>query len=966
MMVRAITSWPPLSWPAPADPGAGRRLLERFSDLGPAEARLARTAPVAAMLQCLGGNSPYLADLTIREAAAVRRILRLGPDAVVAEALTALAKIPPTAARIRIASAVRGAKRVVALAVAVADIGGTWTLEQVTETLSALAEATLGLVVAHLLRDAHDRGELTLPFKDDPQRASGFVALGMGKLGAGELNYSSDIDLILLHDPEAGVYNGDGPTGFYTRMARNLVTLMEARDADGYVFRTDLRLRPDPAATPPCIALPAAIAYYESTGQNWERAAMLKARPVAGDLALGAQFLNELRPFVWRRQRDFAAIADIGAMKRRIDVHRASATSYNVKLGAGGIREIEFLTQTLQMVWGGHDPGLREPRTLPALKLLVKAGHLPRLTQTALDKAYRFLRRVEHRLQMVADRQTHSLPETEAGLADFSRFVGFESAGAFAAVLRRHRAHVQNAYGALFGVADANAAAALDFAGTDDIQPETASALKAMGFADADKVVTTVRAWRAGRARALRSARAQELMAQLLPAVLAALARQSNPNAALARFDEFLTHLPAGVALLSLLQHYPDLLGRIAAILGASPMLADHLTRHPAALEGLLAPRATPDYLKLLTAQLGDAQMLQDSIVGIRTTVREEEFALAVATLEGRLDADAAGIARAALADAALGALLPPVLADFARRFGKVRGGGLAVVLMGKAGGREMMAGSDLDLMLIYDHPEKVQNSAASLPARSLPSSQWFIRAVHAYIAALTAPDADGPMYAVDMRLRPSGNKGPVAVSLAGFARYHAAINEGEGAWTYERMALTRARVVAGPPALRRKIEAAIRVAIDHAGAPAKIRADAAAMRARLLRDLPPSGPWDVKMRPGGQIEVEFITQALELIHPAVANPTTRVAVQNLADSGVLSAPDAALLVRADRTWRSVQGLLRIAYGRNPPEPLSTAAAAALLAVVPAIDMQALRATLEQLAADVRAAFVRIIGDPAQ
>ena len=547
---------------------------------------------------------------------------------------------------------------------------------------------------------------------------------------------------------------------------------------------------------------------------------------------------------------------------------------------------------------------------------------MPRLTQTALDKAYRFLRRVEHRLQMVADRQTHSLPETEAGLADFSRFVGFESAGAFAAVLRRHRAHVQNAYRALFGVADANAAAALDFAGTDDIQPETASALKAMGFADADKVVTTVRAWRAGRARALRSARAQELMAQLLPAVLAALARQSNPNAALARFDEFLTHLPAGVALLSLLQHYPDLLGRIAAILGASPMLADHLTRHPAALEGLLAPRATPDYLKLLTAQLGDAQMLQDSIVGIRTTVREEEFALAVATLEGRLDADAAGIARAALADAALGALLPPVLADFARRFGKVRGGGLAVVLMGKAGGREMMAGSDLDLMLIYDHPEKVQNSAASLPARSLPSSQWFIRAVHAYIAALTAPDADGPMYAVDMRLRPSGNKGPVAVSLAGFARYHAAINEGEGAWTYERMALTRARVVAGPPALRRKIEAAIRVAIDHAGAPAKIRADAAAMRARLLRDLPPSGPWELKMRPGGQIEVEFITQALELIHPAVANPTTRVAVQNLADSGVLSAPDAALLVRADRTWRSVQGLLRIAYGRNPPEPL--------------------------------------------
>ena len=964
-MVHPITSWPSLSWPAPADGGAAKRLLERFADLGPAEAKLARSAPVAAMLQGLGGNSPYLADLVIREAASVRRILRLGPAAVVVAALAALAKIPPTAARARIASEVRAAKRVVALAVAVADIGGAWTLEQVTETLSTLAEATLGLVVAHLLRDAHDRDEIVLPDKNDPTFACGFVALGMGKLGAGELNYSSDIDLILLHDPDAGVYNGESPTGFYTRMARNLVTLMEARDADGYVFRTDLRLRPDPAATPPCIALPAAIAYYESMGQNWERAAMLKARPVAGDLALGAQFLGELRPFVWRRQRDFAAIADIGAMKRRIDVHRASAAAYNVKLGAGGIREIEFLTQTLQMVWGGHDPGLREPRTLPALKLLVKAGHLPRRTQAALERAYRFLRQVEHRLQMVADRQTHSLPETATGLADFACFMGFDSADAFETALRGHRVHVQNAYRALFGVADASEATVLNFAGSDEIPADTAAALTAMGFADPDKVAVTVRAWRAGRPRALRSARAQELMAQLLPAVLAALAGQSNPTGALARFDDFLTHLPAGVAILSLLQHYPDLLGRIAAVLGASPMLADHLTRHPAALEGLLAPRATPDYLPLLTAQLGDAELLEDSIVGIRTTVREEEFALAVATLEGRLDANDAGIARAALADAALGALLPAVLGDFARRFGKVRGGGLAVVLMGKAGGREMMAGSDLDLMLIYDHPDKTQNSTATSPARPLPSSQWFIRAVHSYIGALTAPDADGPMYAVDMRLRPSGNKGPVAVSLAGFERYHAVINAGEGAWTYERMALTRARVVAGPPALRRKIEAAIKAAIAGAGAPTKIRADAAAMRARLLRDLPPGGPWDVKLRAGGQLEVEFITQTLQLIHPALANPTTRVALQNLADAGVLAAPDAALLIRADRTWRSVQGLLRIVYGRNPPEPLSNAAAAALLAVVPAIDIPGLRATLEQLAADVRAAFVRIIGEPA-
>ena len=302
-----------------------------------------------------------------------------------------------------------------------------------------------------------------------------------------------------------------------------------------------------------------------------------------------------------------------------------------------------------------------------------------------------------------------------------------------------------------------------------------------------------------------------------------------------------------------------------------------------------------------------------------------------------------------------------------------MRGGGLAVVLLGKAGGREMMAGSDLDLMLIYDHPAQAQTSTASAPARSLPVSQWFIRAVHSYIGAVTAPDADGPMYAVDMRLRPSGNKGPVAVSLTGFERYHAPDAPGDGAWTYERMALTRARVVAGPPALRRRVEAAIRTAIAGAGPAAKIRADAAAMRARLLRDLPPTGPWDVKLRAGGQIEVEFIAQTLQLIHavahPEIASPTTRVALARLGVAGKLPKRDVEHLIRADRVWRSVQGLLRIAYGRAPAADLSGAAANALLAAArdagaDAVDLPALRATLEALAADVRAAFIRHVGEP--
>jgi glutamate-ammonia-ligase adenylyltransferase len=989
----AITTKPeafPAAWPMPADEPAGALLLERFAEQGRDHARLVRDPGFAAMLRCLGGNAPYLADLALREAATMRDIARLGVDAVMARCMAELAAIRPWAPRAEVAAAMRAAKRRVALGVAIADIGGLWTLEQVVAAISDLADATLSLAVAHLLRAAHDSGTLHLPHPDDPGRASGFTVLGMGKLGARELNYSSDVDLILIHDPDSGVYDGDEPVAFFTRIARGLVNLMEARDSDGYVFRTDLRLRPDPAATPPSVAIQGAIGYYASMGQNWERAAMLKARPVAGDLVMGLQFLQEIRPFIWRRHLDFAAVADIHAMKRRIDDHRGSALTasadpvarvlgHNVKLGQGGIREIEFLAQTLQLVWGGRDPGLRTPRTLEALRALVRAGHLPRATATALAQAYVFLRNVEHRLQMVADRQTQELPQSEATLAAFALFMGFPTAAAFAVALLRHLSRVQDGYAALFEmVPDIGDEAGLDFSGIDAPQA-TLAALSAMGFQSPAAVVASVRGWKAGRLRALRSQRAQELMDQLLPGLLDAIARQGQPDAAFARLDALLGRLPAGVQLLSLLQRNPGLLERIAAVLGAAPSLADHLARTPGALEGLLMPEGPADPASVIRSRLSDARTVEDAIAIIRTAVREEDFAVSVATMEGRLDADAAGLARATLADAALSALLPWVLDDFAIRNGQVRGGAMAVVLLGKAGGREMMAGSDLDLMVIYDHPATAQDSTGRVGSRRLPPSQWFIRAVHAYVAAMTAPDAGGPMYAVDMRLRPSGNKGPVAVSLQAFERYHAESVPGDasqsGAWTWERMALTRARVVAGPPRLRARINAALRAAQSAGGPPERIAADAAAMRARLLRDLPPSGPWDVKLKHGGQIDVEFIAQALMLMHvrqhPDLVSPTTRIALAHLRNAGVLPAADAALLIRADRIWRTVQGVLRIAAGRNPAERLPPPAGEALLRAVRAagmigleIDMPGLQATLQELAAQVVAAFRTYVGEP--
>ena len=914
-----MTTTPRQIWPAPFDAGAAERLLERFAGLGRTETRLAGRAGVAAMLRCLGGDSPFLSDLVLRESGDAGQFLADGPDATVAAAMTVLAQVKPVLRGARVAAALRRAKRQVALICALADIGGRWQLDQVTETLSALAEATLGLAVSHLLRTAHDAGELALPDPEHPSAGGGFTVLGMGKLGARELNYSSDIDLVLLFDPAAPIYTertaDHAMVGFAARIARGLVALMETRDADGYVFRTDLRLRPDPAATPPAIAINNAITYYESMGQNWERAAMIKARPVAGDLSLGFGFLEAIRPFVWRRGLDFAAVADIQAMKRRIDEHKGGALTagadpvariagHNIKLGEGGIREIEFLVQTLQLVWGGRDPALRDRTTLGALRLLTRAGHVPRLAARELAEAYRLLRQVEHRLQMIQDRQTHVLPEKPEELRRIALFLGFLGAPAFAEALIHQLTRVRVHYAAVFDVLpsplyETSPDPGLDFRGDDPSPPGTIEALREMGFASPERIVARVRAWTTGHVRALRSARARELMDQMLPAVLSRIGEQPHPDDTFSRFDRFLSAQPAGVQLLSLFQRNPPLLDRIAAVLGASPQLADHLAANASALEGLLSP-AEEDAPSALRRRLRDARGIEDAIELTSRTVKEEDFSISVATMEGRLDADEAGLRRTAMADAALRALLPPVLTDFTARFGRVPRGAMAVVALGKAGGREMMAGSDLDLMFIYDHPADVTESRG---ARSMAVSQWFVRLAHAYVAALTAPGVEGQLYAVDMRLRPSGNKGPVAVSLEGFRHYHA-----HDAWTWERMALTRARVIAGPEALRVQVRQAIATAI--AGDTNTVRHDAAAMRMRMLKELPPDGPWDVKPRPGGQIEVEFIAQVLQLLNaetmPEVLSPTTREALRRLGGGG-----------RTDRAGRGTadQCRSRMAHG---------------------------------------------------
>jgi glutamate-ammonia-ligase adenylyltransferase len=931
----------------PADIEAANRLVESFAALDPACAAFAAGGVGLELLRCLGGNAPYLAGLALAEPELVLAMLQVGPQPVLEGILSLLQEIPPQASRARTARALRIAKKRAALVIAIADLGGMAPLPWITGALSSLAEAACGVAVRHLLLGLHQAGQITLPYPDEPERDCGFVALALGKLGGAELNYSSDIDLVLLYDPEVPALPEEAQP-IFARFARDLVSLLSARDADGYVFRVDLRLRPDPGATPPVISLPAALTYYESQGRTWERAAFSKARPICGDLGLGASFLASIRPFIWRRHLDFAAVADIHDMKRRIDSGRTQGfLGFDVKLGRGGIREIEFVVQTMSLVWGGQDSKLRIPATLNALPALVKAGHLPDKAARALAADYTKLRQIEHRLQMVEDRQTHQLPSTEAGLEAFCIFLGDKT---FRTSFPKLLARVHGHFEAFFAAgASAQAGMLLDPHGAAAMDEQTAR-LKGFGFTDTKHIAERLSEWGSLHMPALRSERARELLQSLLPNLLQALGRQPEPDRAFARFDTLLSRQRAGVQLLSLLQRNYPLMRRMSAVLGAAPALSEHLAEDPHALEALLVPAARFTAPRpVLRGMLAEARDLEEAVSITRRFVRREEFHLSVATLEGRLNANQAGVARARLAEAALNSLLPLVLAQHQKRYGVVKGGAIAIVALGKAGSAEMLAGSDLDLMMIYDHA----------PADAAPTP-YFVRLCHALTGALTAQGPEGPLYKVDMRLRPSGNQGPVAVSLAAFRRYHEA-----DSWTWERLALTRGRVLAASRGFAPKVKAAIRTALTRPDAPETIRADTVAMRNRLRAELKPRGMFDVKARPGGMLELAFIAEALQLIYgaaePELLQPNTGAALQALGDGGHIAALDAARLVAADGLWRSIQGISRIT-GLNEADPNPPPAMLApLLVATQTPDLAALHTAIEGAAATVQDCFARYI-----
>lgn len=961
----------------PQDPAGGASLEPllaewRKSNAHAGLAALLEQEPVRSLIAGVVAGSPYLKGEIVRNPDRLEAILRESPEQRFAARTGALAaRLAEVGEMTDAMTALRVYKAEVALMTALADLGGVWGVMQVTRVLSEAADAALQGAVRFLFRQAAAKGDWLPEDPQQPEQGSGYIVLAVGKYGACELNYSSDIDLIVFYELAlARVRPGlEAPT-FFVRLTRDLVRLMDERTAAGYVFRTDLRLRPDAGATQIALSTGAAAQYYESFGQNWERAALIKARACAGDIEAGVAFLAELAPFIWRRNLDYAAIADIHAMKRQIHAFRGFGTGigvagHNIKLGPGGIREIEFFVQTQQLIAGGRQRNLRTRRTLDTLATLVALDWIEKPVADEMIGAYLYLREIEHRLQMVADEQTHVVPNDPDRLEAFARFAGYESAAAFAEALRAVLVPVQGHYARLFESAPELTAAGenLVFAGeTDD--PDTVAALMRMGYARPSDVLAIVRGWHHGRYGAVRTPRARELLTDVQPLLVQAFAETADPDRAITTFDRFLAALPAGVQLFSLLKANPPLMRLLADMMGTAPRLARSLSRRRRLLDAVIDPRtfrALPTSAELdeaIGAELRHAIDPQDVLDRARVIGSEQAFLIGVKVLSGTINAGEAGNAYALLAERLIAAMVTDVEREMERVHGRVPGGGAVVVAMGKLGGRELSASSDLDLIVVYDFDPTATQSDGEKP---LAPSQYYARYTQRLIAHLSAPTAEGTLYEVDMRLRPSGQKGPVAAQLSTFREYQAT-----EAWTWEHLALTRARVITGPPALRDAVEAAIRDTLTRPRDRAVIAKDVQEMRARIAAEKGTDRIWNLKQVRGGLVDLEFIAQHLQLIHaaehPDVLDQNTLGAYRKLADAGILSGADAERLTQATRLLHNLTQILRLCLDEPFDPATAPSGLKALLARAgDAPDFATLEGALGETLAGVAARFSELV-----
>lgn len=847
---------------------------------------------IAYALERAQANAPFLAHLIDREAAFLPQLAAALGDPVAACRIDDPAM--PVARRLRLE------RRRLALTAAIGDLAGLRDFRATTAALSDFADHALDTAIAAAIVE-----------RVPGAPPAGFTAIALGKQGSRELNYSSDIDPILLFDPRTLPHRErDAVEEAAVRIGRRIVELLQARDADGYVLRIDLRLRPSPEVTPIVLPVDAAISYYESQAVAWERAAFIRARAAAGDAAFGQSFLDTIRPFVWRRALDYGTIQDIRGISRRIRDHHAQGqqfgAGYDLKRGRGGIREVEFFAQIHQLIHGGRDPALRAPATLDALAALAGAGRIDPAEAAALADAYTLLRTIEHRVQMIDDRQTHQLPQGEA-LDRVARLHGLRDGTALLDLLAPHVERVGRIYDSLDG--EDRTQVATGAAGVEQ-------ALAKAGFDDAESAARLVEGWRSARYPALRSAPARAALETVLPTLLAAIGEAPDANRALARLDTILSRLPSALNLFNLLEARPALTRLLSLILCHAPTLAEALARRVELIDGLIDATALEPVGSVddLAAQMrmreagDDYQRLLDHV---RKVVGEKRFALGAQIVAGASDPLDVSHGYSRVAEAALDVLTRATIDEFGQRHGHVPRSELVILALGRFGGGALTHASDLDLIFLFtgDH------LAESDGEKPLGAVTYYNRLTQRVVAAMSVATASGSLYEVDTRLRPSGAQGPIAVSLDGFAKY-----QREDAWTWEHMALTRARPVFGSPAARQAVQAVID-AVLHGDRPARdIVADARKMRDDMAAHKPAQGPLDAKLLPGGLVDLEFAVHSRQLLDRTGFDPDLAGAIAALAGQGRL-APE--LAAAHDFLTRLLVTLRLVAPDAQPPSSAS-------------------------------------------
>ncbi len=872
---------------------------------------------VKGLLGVIFSASPFLSKIITTQPIFFTHICWSGPEECFAELIHTLTAYRDTASAADLMKAMRIAKGKASLLIALADITGIWLLEKVTGSMSEFAEVCTELVLGFLLRQAAEKKDIVLKHPANPQQESGIFVLAMGKLGAHELNYSSDIDLVVFFDKEKMRYTGAHDAGHWLAKAvHEMVRMLQERTADGYVFRVDLRLRPDPASTPAAISIVGAMTYYETVGQNWERAAFIKARSIAGDKEAGQAFLEQMIPFIWRKHLDFAAINDIQSIKRQMDERMGKGIilpGHNIKTGIGGIREIEFFAQIHQLIWGGRMMHLRVRETCETLQALAEEELIDVTLSKRLIVSYRYLRKVEHRLQMVDDQQTHMIPETKEAREAFARFMGYAGLDAFEKELLAHLEFVhENFAGAFRGQYSLSGdEGKLSFTGVEN-DPQTVETIARMGYRNPAAVSEVIQGWHRGHARATRTKRARELITELTPVLLKAFASTTDPNQAFMHFDLFLTKLPAGVQLFSLFNANPQLLNLIAIIMGSAPAMAETLSKNPHLLDVVLTGNFYQDFAdkQKLCSELSDillaARGFEDEIDSIRRFKNEKQFQVGVQLITHRTDPLVASRCLSNIADICIEAILQKVEVNFAARQPELRTNRLAVIVLGRLGAQELTFGSDIDMVFVYDTDE--QN--ALLP----PSHSLYNKLSQRFISAVTSLTKQGRLYEVDTRLRPSGGDGLLAVSTGAFEKYFQ-----EAAWTFELMAFTRARVITGSEDLKKRVEDIIGQNIMRRHSAETLSQDIFSLRAKITREFGSDNPWNLKYVHGGLMDLDFLAQYFVLLHahthPAIIASSSGEVFCNLVRHKLMDAGQGETLAEAHGFFGSLFTLLRLCGG---------------------------------------------------